>query len=123
MQNDTREQRAVTATLRWMANLLRLSHFCVQSACRRAGTCCRNPRGCMTRLTPLIPDDVRDGVDVLLDARFFGLSYEEARKAAPFEVAAYEGWLARVRESAASPSPPAAPLCPLPRRRRRRRHI
>jgi hypothetical protein len=102
MQNDTREERAVTAALRWMANLLRLSHFCDRSACRRAGACVCEPRGCMTRFAPLIPDDVRDGVDVLLGAKIDGLPYDEVRKAAPFEVTAYEGWIAKVRESGQS---------------------
>ncbi len=84
---------------RWRANMLCLSDLCVKTACRRAGTCSADPDDCIGRLAPFVPEDVRDGVDALLEGNIDRLTYDEVRARAPLEVAAYEGWLEKVCES------------------------
>jgi hypothetical protein len=84
---------------RWRANMLFFSDFCIKAACRRAGTCSADPDICMGHLAPFVPDEVRRGVDALLEGNIDRLTYDEVRTRWPQEVAAYEGWLEKVSES------------------------
>ena len=49
---------------------------------------------------PLAPEEVRDGVALMLDAKQRRIGYEDLRAEAPVEIAAVEDWIARVKESA-----------------------
>ena len=50
----------------WRATLLGFPYLCVRTACRRARTCSADPNICMSRLGPLVSEDVRKGVDALV---------------------------------------------------------
>jgi hypothetical protein len=62
--------------------------------------CKRDPRECLARYAPLVPEDAREGVKVMLEGLEYGLSYDEVREDAPDEVAAIENWIARVETAA-----------------------
>ena len=79
--------------------MLCFSDFCTKTACRRAGTCSADPDDCIGHLAPFVPDEVRRGVDALLEGQIDRLTYDEVRARSPQEVAAYEGWIEKVNES------------------------
>ncbi len=97
---------ALTSALRWMANMICLWGLCAKPACRRARRCKRNPRDCLARYAPLVPEDARAGVQLMLEGKQYGLSYDDVRADAPDDVAAVEAWIARVN-AAARATPPA----------------
>ena len=116
MQNEKREMKpnepnhpALIPAMRWMANMICLWGLCAKPACRRAQRCKRDPRDCLARYAPLVPEDAREGVKAMLEGRSLGLSYDEVREDAPAEVAAVEDWIARVDRSRRNslPSPAA----------------
>src|SRR5712691_4171372 len=84
---------------RTRANMLRLAHICVKTACRRARTCSADPDTCIGRMTPFLPEDVCSGVEALLEGKLEGLTYDEIRADAPVEVGAYEDWLGKIDAS------------------------
>lgn len=96
MKPNVPNHPALTAAYRWMANMICLWGLCAKPACRRARACRRDPRDCLARYAPLVPEDAREGVKVMLEGRSLGLSYDEMREGAPDEVAAVEDWIARV---------------------------
>ena len=96
---ETHDHPALTPILRWMANMLSLHGLCANAACRRARACKRQPRECLARYAPLVPEDVSEGVAALLEGRRHGLGYDELREEAPDLIAAVEDWTARVDES------------------------
>lgn len=71
---------AATPMLRWFSNLMGLSHLCTRAKCRRAHACCGEPRICLARYAPLVPEDAREGAKAMLDGRERGLSFDDARK-------------------------------------------
>ena len=106
MQNEKRDMKAndprhpaLTPVYRWMANMICLWGLCAKPACRRARACRRDPQDCLARYAPLVPEEAREGVKVLLEGRQYGLSYDDVRADAPEEVAAVENWIARVNAS------------------------
>jgi hypothetical protein len=82
--------------------MLCLWGLCANAACRRARKCKREPRDCLARTIPLVPEEARDGVAAMLDGRRLQLSYDEVRDDAPEEVAAVEEWRVLVERSAAA---------------------
>lgn len=91
------------AIQRRRANMLRLAHICVNTACRRAGACSADPDTCTGRMTPFLPEDACAGVDALLEGELEGLTYNEARDEAPMEIRAYEDWLSKIDHSCGRP--------------------
>ena len=47
------------AVQHWRATLLCFPYLCVRTACRRARACSADPNICMSRLGPLVSEDVR----------------------------------------------------------------
>ncbi len=82
--------------LRITANLLCLWGLCASASCRRAKGCKGNPGDCVTRYSPLVPEDVRYGVLAIAAAADDGVSDDDMRAAAAAEIAALEAWIARV---------------------------
>jgi hypothetical protein len=82
--------------LRWAANMLGLWALCGKPACRRAQSCRRDPDACLARYAPFVPGDVRSAVALMAEGKRYGLSYAEVRADAGAEIAAFEGWRARI---------------------------
>jgi|SRR5215831_10436444 len=95
-RNDDPNNLALLPVLRWMSNIACLWHLCSNVACTRARQCKRDPRFCMRRYAPLLPDEVRDGIKLMVEGKQRGVSYEDLRAEAPIEIGAVEGWIARV---------------------------
>ncbi len=91
---------ALVPALRWMANMIGLWGLCAKAACRRGRACKHDPRQCLKRCAPLVPEDARDGVKAMLEGLRAGVSYDELREDLPDEVAAAEAWIARVDSAA-----------------------
>ena len=85
-----------TSALRELATMLCLWGLCAKAACRRARACKSEPRRCLSRYAPLVPEEARDGVAALVEGRQLGLSFEELFSEAPFELAALDDWAGRV---------------------------
>ena len=94
--NLSRPHGEADHNLRWAANMLRLWALCGKPACRRARSCRRDPDACLARYAPLVPEDVRGAVALMAEGKRYGLSYDEVRADAGPEIAAFEGWIARV---------------------------
>ena len=94
-----REDIVVFRLQRWKANMLCFADLCIKTACRRARTCSADPDFCMGHLAPFVTDDVRQGVDALMEGNLDGLTYDEVRARSPQDIAAYEGWLEKISES------------------------
>jgi hypothetical protein len=92
-----------TAVARWTANMLFLPCLCRKFVCRRTRMCSADPVNCIDRLGPLVPEDAQDGVETLLEGKMEGFTYDEVRAEAPFEIDAYEMWVAKVQRAAAPP--------------------
>ena len=90
---------AETALLRYAGTLLCLHVFCPLRACRRARRCKGEPRDCVPRYTPLVPEDARAGVEAMLEGRDLGLSFEELREEAPDEMNAAILWIGKSHAS------------------------
>lgn len=106
---------ALVPQLRWMANMLCLWGLCRRPACRRARACKHDPRQCLARYAPLVPEEARDGVAAMIEGLRAGLGYDELRAEGPDEIAAVEQWIALVHVSASPPrTPPAEDAAGLP---------
>lgn len=95
---------ALIPALRWTSNMACLWGLCRNPACSRARQCRRDPRFCLSRCAPLVPDAVRAGVAFMLDGKQQHISYEDLRAQAPADIAAVEDWIARVEASASEPT-------------------
>ena len=89
------DDAALTPSLRWMANLLGLNALCARHACRRAQACRGEPRDCLVRYAPLVPEEAREGVRAMLEGRSLRLSFDEVRNDVP-EVDDLIEWRQRV---------------------------
>jgi hypothetical protein len=58
---------------------MRLPALCARAKCHRAGWCRGDPRRCLARYAPLVPEDAREGAKALLDGRMRRLSFDEVR--------------------------------------------
>ena len=103
------EDRVSMAIQRWAVNMLGFPHLCVKTACRRADTCSADPDICIGRLAPLLPENVRDGIQALFEGKFDGLTYDEVRAGAPLELRAFEEWLGKIGESRRASAPMMRP--------------
>ncbi len=94
-----REELAFIQIQRSRANLLCFSDLCFKTVCRRARTCSADPDICMGHLAPFVPDEVRRGVNALVEGQIDRLTYDAVRAQAPREVGAYEGWIEKINKS------------------------
>ena len=82
--------------LRITSNLLCLWGLWASAACRRAKSCKGNPGDCVTRYSPLVPEDARYGVLAIAAAANDGISDDDMRAGAGAELAALEAWITQV---------------------------
>jgi hypothetical protein len=71
---------ALVPALRLMSNLLRLPHMCARATCHRAQWCRGDPRICLARYAPLVPQDAREGAKAMVDGQSRGLDFDAARE-------------------------------------------
>jgi hypothetical protein len=98
---DRTDHPALTPVLRWMSNLMCLPALCARATCRRARWCRGEPRDCLARYAPLVPEDARQGAKAMVDGRVRGLSFDETREEFA-EIGDLIAWQDLVDSSAAS---------------------
>jgi hypothetical protein len=89
-----------TQRLRWAADLIALWGLCGRAACRRAGRCRGEPRDCLPRCAPLVPEDVREGAKLLAEARANGMSFDEVLQECSDAIEDIGEWMELVEQSA-----------------------
>ncbi len=99
MSTDCENTSDVTRVLRGLSAMLRLHGLCARRACRRAGACRGEPRECLSRYAPLVPEDAREGAKAMIDARSRGLSFDELLDDARDDVMALTAWAGAVAAS------------------------
>ena len=77
MTHDADNDPALIPALRWMSNMACLWGLCRNAACGRARQCRRDPRFCMRRCAPLVPEQVRSGVAFMLDGNMLCGTYRD----------------------------------------------
>ena len=97
---------AETKVLRYISSLMYLFGLCQRRDCRRARDCHGDPRDCLTRYAPLVPEAAREGVKTMLDGQHDGLAFDDVREGAEDEIDALMASRATVAELLLpSPSP------------------
>ena len=79
---------------------MRLCALCSRPKYNRAQACRGEPRNCLARYAPLVPEDAREGVKAMIDGAMRRLSFDDVRDEAP-EVDDLLDWRALVAGSAA----------------------
>ena len=92
---------AQTRLLRHLSKTLCLHGLCASSACRRARACRGDPRDCLQRYAPLVPEEAREGAKRMVDGWLQHLSFDELIEDEDVcdEVMALGDWAARVTAS------------------------
>ena len=89
-----------TRVLRADSDMLYLHGLCGRRACRRARSCRGEPRACLTRYAPLVPEDAREGAQAMMVAACRqGFSFDELMDDARREVLALVAWTDAVTAS------------------------
>jgi hypothetical protein len=76
-----------------------LHGLCSRPACRRRRACSGEPRDCLSRYAPLVPEDAREGAKAMIAAKWRDRSFEELIDEAPDEVMALADWANAVARS------------------------
>ena len=82
-RNEHTDHAALTPTLQWISNLMRLSALCSRPKCNRAQRCRGEPRDCLMRYAPLVPEEAREGAKAMVDGAMRRLAFDELRDEAP----------------------------------------
>ena len=88
-----------TRVLRAASDMLYLHGLCGRRACRRARSCRGEPRACLSRYAPLVPEDAREGAQAMVAGRQQGFSFDELMDDARREVLALVAWTDAVTAS------------------------
>jgi len=88
-----------TPVLRWLADTMCLGALCARTKCRRAKACCGEPRECLSRYAPLVPEEARDGVKAMIDGLVRGVDFDTMREECEEEIDALGEWTERVEQS------------------------
>ena len=97
--NQTNEPIPDTRALRNASNLLCIHGLCGRRACRRARACRGEPRDCLHRYAPLVPEEAREGAKAMAWAGRRGLSFDDLLDDARDEVLALADWARGVAAS------------------------
>jgi hypothetical protein len=85
--------------LRWLADTMGLNGLCAQANCRRALACRGEPRECLARYAPLVPEEARDGVKAMIDSLMGGDDFDTMRDESEEAIAALEEWTELMQHS------------------------
>jgi hypothetical protein len=78
--------------LRWIADTMCVSGLCARAKCRRARACRGEPRECLARYVPLVPQEARDGVKAMVDGLMRGLDFDTMHDESEDEIEALRQW-------------------------------
>jgi hypothetical protein len=93
------EPPSSNTSLRRVCNFLRLPLLCGKASCRRRGECRGAPRECMTRLSPLVPEEARMYLAGLWALRDSGLRFEDEHWKLWEEERAFNAWVATIERA------------------------
>jgi hypothetical protein len=88
-----------TRTLRALSDLICIHGLCGRRACRRARACRGEPRDCLRRYAPLVPEEAREGAKAMASAGRRGLSFDDLLDDARDDVLALVDWTDAVAAS------------------------
>jgi hypothetical protein len=88
-----------TPVLRWLADAMCLGGLCARAKCRRAMACRGEPRECLSRYAPLVPEDAREGVKAMLDGMMRGIAFGVMHQECEEEIEALGEWMELVEQS------------------------
>jgi hypothetical protein len=90
--NHIEQRNADTRTLRALSDLICIHGLCGRRGCRRARACRGEPRDCLHRYAPLVPEEARDGAKAMAWAGRRGLSFDDLLDDARDDVLALVDW-------------------------------
>jgi hypothetical protein len=88
----TNKHEAETYLLRYLSGLMYLWGLCEWRQCRRARACRHEPRQCLSRLAPLLPEEASDGVKAIIDGHLSKRTFDEVYDDAYDEIQALGAW-------------------------------
>jgi len=100
MNADDPYNPALIPALRWMSNMMCLWGLCAKRSCRRAQHCHGDPRDCLARFAPLVPEDARDAVKAMIDGRIHRFDFDAVCEDVPDEIESLGEWRACVQRQA-----------------------
>ena len=84
--------KSETRMLRYMSDCLALPALCRNATCRRMKQCKGQPRDCLSRFAPLVPEDAREWVKAMLEGLDDRRDFDDVREDYPDEFAAFIAW-------------------------------
>jgi hypothetical protein len=75
-------------------NQLRVWRLCSRTACRRAQGCRKNPRACLERYAPIVPEAARWWVAGIMEAKRHDVPFEKAFAKLQPQFEALQAWYA-----------------------------
>ena len=93
------ERREETEMFRYIATCMHLFGLCRHTNCFRTRACKHNPRECVARYAPLVPDDARAFMRAMLDGRNKGLDFDAMKEGHEDELEELEYWHALVENT------------------------
>jgi hypothetical protein len=97
-QNDD-DQPVPERVLRWLADTMCLGGLCARTKCRRAMACRGEPRECLARYAPLVPEEARDGVKAMIEGLMRGVDFDTMRNESEDSLEALREWTELVQHS------------------------
>jgi hypothetical protein len=85
-------QRVPKRALRWLADTICLGGLCARAKCRRAMACRGEPRECLARYAPLVPEEAREGAKAMVDGLMRGVDFDTMREECKYEIEALGEW-------------------------------
>src|SRR3954468_18081199 len=92
-------QRVPKQALRWLAGHLCPGCLCARARCRRAMACRGEPRQCLARYAPLVPEEAREGAKAMVDGLMRGVDFDTMREECEGEIEALGEWTELVEHS------------------------
>jgi hypothetical protein len=90
--SHARDYKAETIALRYIADGLALPALCRNNGCRRTRACKGEPRDCLSRFAPLVPEDAREWMKAVIGGLWDDRAFEEVFADHQSEFAAYAAW-------------------------------
>jgi hypothetical protein len=85
-------QRVPKQALRWLADTMCLGGLCARAKCRRAMACRGEPRECLARYAPLVPEEAREGAKAMVDGLMRGVDFDTMHDQCKDEIEALGEW-------------------------------
>ena len=93
------DQPVPKPVLRWMADSMCLGGLCARTKCRRAMVCRGDPRECLSRYAPLVPEEAREAVKAMVAGLMRGVDFDTVREECEDQIEALGEWLELVQQS------------------------